>query len=43
MKRYGDPEEFANVMTFLVSDANTYMIGSSFLVDGGMLKSSDWS
>ncbi|WP_028403100.1 SDR family oxidoreductase [Ectobacillus panaciterrae] len=39
LKRYGTPEEFANVVTFLVSDANTYMTGSSFLVDGGMIKS----
>lgn len=39
LKRYGTPEEFANVVTFLVSDASTYMTGSSFLVDGGMIKS----
>lgn len=38
LKRYGKPEEFANVVTFLVSDANTYMTGGSFLVDGGMVK-----
>ncbi|CAH0345888.1 SDR family oxidoreductase [Bacillus sp. CECT 9360] len=37
--RYGKPEEFARVVTFLVSDANTYMTGSAFLVDGGMIKS----
>ncbi|RFU69910.1 SDR family oxidoreductase [Bacillus sp. V59.32b] len=37
--RYGEPEEFARVVTFLVSDANTYMTGSAFLVDGGMIKS----
>lgn len=37
--RYGTPEEFANVVTFLVSDASTYMTGSSFLVDGGMVTS----
>ncbi|MEH7251772.1 SDR family oxidoreductase [Neobacillus niacini] len=38
LKRYGTPEEFANVAAFLLSDANTYMTGSSFLVDGGMIK-----
>ncbi|MGF9741375.1 SDR family oxidoreductase, partial [Priestia megaterium] len=38
LKRYGTPEEFANVVTFLVSEASTYMTGSSFLVDGGMIK-----
>ncbi|KMY53457.1 3-oxoacyl-ACP reductase [Bacillus sp. FJAT-27231] len=37
--RYGQPEEFANVVAFLASDANTYMTGSSFLVDGGMIRS----
>lgn len=36
--RYGEPEEFAKVAAFLLSDANTYMTGSSFLVDGGMVK-----
>ncbi|WP_077211340.1 SDR family oxidoreductase [Bacillus dakarensis] len=39
LKRYGTPEEFAKVVTFLASDANSYMTGSSFLVDGGMIKS----
>jgi 3-oxoacyl-[acyl-carrier protein] reductase len=38
LKRYGTPEEFANVAAFLLSDANSYMTGSSFLVDGGMVK-----
>ncbi|RXT02806.1 SDR family oxidoreductase [Ammoniphilus sp. CFH 90114] len=37
--RYGAPEEFANVVAFLVSDAGSYMTGSSLLVDGGMVKS----
>lgn len=37
--RYGNPEEFANVVAFLASDANTYVTGSSFLVDGGMVRS----
>lgn len=39
LKRYGEPEEFAKVVTFLVSDANTYMTGSALLIDGGMVKS----
>lgn len=39
LARYGEPEEFAKVVTFLVSGANTYMTGSTFLVDGGMIKS----
>ncbi|MBY6051066.1 SDR family oxidoreductase [Cytobacillus firmus] len=37
--RYGDPEEFAKVVTFLASDASSYVTGSSLLVDGGMVKS----
>lgn len=37
--RYGEPEEFAKFVTFLVSGANTYLTGQSYLVDGGMLKS----
>jgi 3-oxoacyl-[acyl-carrier protein] reductase len=39
LKRYGRPDEFAKVVTFLVSDASTYITGSSILVDGGMIKS----
>ncbi len=38
LKRYGSPEEFANVAAFLLSDANTYMTGNTLLVDGGMVK-----
>ncbi|QOR68334.1 SDR family oxidoreductase [Cytobacillus suaedae] len=37
--RSGEPEEFAKVVTFLLSGANTYMTGNSYLVDGGMVKS----
>lgn len=37
LRRYGTPEEFAKVVTFLVSDASTYITGSSLLVDGGMV------
>ncbi|WP_246945179.1 SDR family oxidoreductase [Bacillus pinisoli] len=36
--RYGQPEEFAKVVVFLASDANSYVTGSSILVDGGMVK-----
>ncbi len=37
--RYGNPEEFAKVVTFIASGANSYMTGQSFLVDGGLVKS----
>jgi len=36
--RYGKPEEFAKVVLFLASPANTYMTGQSLIIDGGMLK-----
>jgi 3-oxoacyl-[acyl-carrier protein] reductase len=39
LQRYGTPEEFGKVVAFLVSEVNSYMTGSSFLVDGGMIKS----
>ncbi|MCM3568723.1 SDR family oxidoreductase [Neobacillus mesonae] len=38
LKRYGTPEEFANVAAFLLSDANSYVTGSALLVDGGLVK-----
>ena len=34
--RRGTPEEIANVVSFLTSDAASYMTGSDVLVDGGM-------
>ncbi|WP_273131315.1 SDR family oxidoreductase [Bacillus weihaiensis] len=37
--RYGEPQEFANYVCFLLSDLNSYMTGQTFLVDGGMVKS----
>jgi 3-oxoacyl-[acyl-carrier protein] reductase len=37
--RYGDPREMAAVVTFLVSDAASYLTGAFIPVDGGMLRS----
>src|SRR5258706_7400148 len=39
MGRYGDPQEFANAAVFLLSDAATYVTGSTLQVDGGMIRS----
>lgn len=36
--RYGDPEEFAKVIVFLASAANTYLTGQSLVIEGGSLK-----
>ena len=38
IKRFGTPEELANFFVFLCSDKATYSIGSTYFVDGGMLK-----
>lgn len=38
MGRYGNSEEFAKVVVFLSSGANTYVTGQSLIVDGGLVK-----
>jgi 3-oxoacyl-[acyl-carrier protein] reductase len=37
--RYGRTEEFANVVTFLASEAASYVTGASVRVDGGLIPS----
>jgi 3-oxoacyl-[acyl-carrier protein] reductase len=37
--RYGDPDEFARVATYLLSPAASYITGTLVPVDGGMLRS----
>ena len=36
MKRYGKPEEIANMMLFLIGDESSYCNGGCYTVDGGV-------
>ena len=37
LKRYGKPEELGKLVTFLCSEANTYITGQNILVEGGLV------
>ncbi len=34
-KRLGDPADIANLTTFLVSDAASWITGETYVIDGG--------
>ena len=36
LKKYGEPEDIANMAVFLASDKSSYITGSTFNVDGGI-------
>jgi glucose 1-dehydrogenase len=38
LQRMGQPEEVAEVALFLASDASSYVTGSTYYVDGGMVR-----
>ena len=39
LKRFGTPEEYANMVVFLASDRASYVTGSTIAVDGGLIQS----
>ena len=43
LKRIGQPEDIANMVSFLVSDKASYITGGAFPVDGGVSSTSMYS
>ena len=39
MRRYGEPQEYADMVTFLASECASYVTGSVVRVDGGLIAS----
>jgi NAD(P)-dependent dehydrogenase (short-subunit alcohol dehydrogenase family) len=37
LKRYGKPEEVAWAIVYLLSDASSWMTGTSLVIDGGFM------
>jgi len=42
LARFGEPEEVARVVTFLMSSQSSYMTGQCLVVDGGALINGNW-
>jgi NAD(P)-dependent dehydrogenase (short-subunit alcohol dehydrogenase family) len=42
LKRWGEPEEVANVHEFLISPASSYVTGATIVVDGGVTAGHTW-
>jgi 3-oxoacyl-[acyl-carrier protein] reductase len=38
LRRYGDPEEFASMVTFLASERSSYITGATIPIEGGLLR-----
>ena len=38
LERMGKPEEIASLTVYLASDASAYITGSTFIIDGGMIR-----
>ena len=39
MGRFGEPKELGDLITFLASERASYITGSVFQVDGGLIRS----
>ena len=42
LHRFGEPEEVAEAVAFLVSTRSSYITGQTLVVDGGVLANGDW-
>ena len=43
MKRYGTPEEVADLVLFLASDESTFINGHELVIDGGLVGGRMWT